>query len=233
MKRVKMNGCQIAMSTCERPGEYLSATLRSLAQADASHLGCDLRLVVCGTNSLFIDRDVLPSGAVIELMGWDQWAVVRKLTPKHRSAMNFLRLVSGADEGEDLVALQDDIVFASGWLDKARALAEPLEREHRAGYVLALYSTAKFTRKPCAPYNCLRFFGNQALYLSAAAHRQLGPYLRGRIERGEWNTDDMMLKDWLIATRIPLYAANPSLVQHVGKKSALELRFHQSPTFRP
>lgn len=220
---MKSHDLEIAISTCDRFPQYIHDTLDSMAQATASRCG-SVRLCVCGT-----DQDYLGQAAddvdVVDTISADVWQRdFAAADTKRRITKNFMRVLEG--DGP-LIALQDDLEFAPRWLERAAEIAQTLQTRHRA-FVLSLYAPYCFRRQPVDSYPPERFYGNQALLLSAGTRRDLLSFMRLQPELGP---DDMMVKAYLSQREVPLFVANPSLVQHTGIFSAVEQRFHTSPTF--
>ncbi len=229
----------LAVSTCDRQPQYVHDMLLSLYSKDLAAGSVPNRLVVCGPDTRFLGdiSSVTPfaprSPVVAETLDAEQWAFMQKQDMKRRVARNFMRLLAGCDMSRRLLALQDDIAFTSGWFGKMLLLVQQLEADVGNNFILSLYASARFKDGPLAPYDPHRFFGNQALYFTPTARDGLMAYMAIAEREGKLAPDDMMVKGYVLASAsTKLFAANPSLVQHVGECSAIEDRFHRSPTFR-
>jgi hypothetical protein len=131
--------------------------------------------------------------------------------------------------GGDLLVLEDDIVFANQWqADVARI------RAGLAGqtYILSLYwcrvlppvrNDLPIVECPAAHFTCSQALLFQASYL---------PALREHFLAAQTPQIDVCVRDFAAQSGIPIYTAQPSLVQHWGMGSAVGSFFHQSPTFR-
>lgn len=228
----------LAISTCDRSPSYLDQTLTSLFEADPLAAACEVRLVVSGPDPAYIDGWLDRDNIRAQPVPPNRWKDVRERDGKRRVSLNFLRVLLGdgvIDRGDGpIVALQDDLAFASRWLARTQAIAAAIA-EHEPEFVLALYASYRFyaTRSGYAHYPPQRFYGNQALYLTGGVRTSLTRAFVRAEAAGRLGPDDMMLKEWLLETGTPLYAAMPNLCQHIGEKSAIASQgFHQSPTFR-
>jgi hypothetical protein len=222
------------MSTVERTPNYLHETLGSMYASDLSAEVTPTRLVVCGTDGSYAETRWQPATLpTIETVSAETWAAsYEERSRKHRTVLNFLRILQGADPECALVGLQDDLRFAKGWLTRTLDIARSIEKKHER-YVLSLYASYKFKGKPYYGYNAVKFYGNQALYLPKTVHPLLRERIEHNLDAGIWEPDDMAVKSFLMATKIPLFCCNPNLVQHIGEQSAIEQRFHASPSFQP
>lgn len=215
---------EIAVSTCDRSPQYVHQTLENMVSSDRSALHVRKRLVVSGASAAYLER-----WSMLEIETWTpDEAAAAPATPQHRTGQNFMRQLRGEDA--PLVALQDDLAFSSRWLEKALETATAIEKKHPR-FVLALYAPYKLRglNGSAAPYSPFRFYGNQALLMPAVTRRELLAFC----EQTSLGPDDMMVKAFLSQDHTKLFARNPNVVQHVGETSAVEQRFHRSPTFKP
>jgi hypothetical protein len=221
----------IAISTCDRDPQYLPDTLVSLYGADRACASVPLRLVVCGDSAAYLgDVTSKPEhpDVRIDLLSAAEWKQLQTLDIKRRILNNFVRVLAGGDARRPIIALQDDVRFARDWLTKTVEIADYAAGDHGEDFILALYAAYRFKRKPYFLYNPLRFYGNQALYMTPKARHGLLNYM---YMADQFKPDDMMVKDYVQHSGTRLLAAYPSLVQHVGECSAVEDRFHRSPSF--
>lgn len=224
---------QIAISTCDREPQYVHATVEAMFASDERVSKTPVRLVVCGPSSDYLGPYTKFDNVSVDVMDERQWRFATGRTLKHRCTINFRRMLELAVAGQDLIVLQDDVDFAPNWLTRAEAIAGELRTSKGLKrFVLALYASYKFPYKPFCAYNPCKFYGTQALLMPAQVHRDLLAYVARELSAGRYAPDDMMVKQWLLETLVPLRAANPNLVQHVGRKSSLGLHFHDSPSFK-
>jgi hypothetical protein len=224
---------EVAVSTVDRLPQYVHVTLESLV-SDERARRMRRRIVVCGKSALYLDS-WLGRGDV-EVFDAETWRELRGVPPEGKCLLNFERLLQGAGP---LLALEDDVVFTDGWVGKLdAALASLGQRRHtpkrrQPDFILALYAARRFKLRPVAPYNPLHFYGNQALYMTAGARSKLRRFIATERLEGRLVPADIMVKRAAQAGLFDLLACNPSLCQHVGEVSSLNLRAHQSPSFRP
>lgn len=222
---------EIAISTCDRAPQYVHGTLESMFARDHGVADRQVTLVVCGYDATYLERWHGRDKITVKPMSSVAFAAATAYSAKHRTAINFMRLLELATPDAPLIACQDDLDFTDNWLWHAEEIAHLIERKHGSDFVLSLYGAGRFKGEPYAPYNQFRFYGNQALYLPAHVHVELRDAVRKRISDDTMAPDDMMVKDFVCYSRHKLFVANPSIVQHVGEVSAVEQRFHRSPTF--
>lgn len=212
----------ICIGTCSRMPQYVDETLRLMIERDeGGHVEARARVFIDGPSAFF----TAPDGVGLLPYDPDRWRDVVRLDPKERVSRNFLRMLEASDG--NVILLQDDLDFAPNWLSRATEIAQLVSREQNL-FVLALYAPYPLVGTPVAPYRKTDFYGNQALYISDAARVELIAFFE---KATRLEPDDMMVKAYLEQSEAQLYAANPSLVQHVGMLSAVEDRFHISPTF--
>lgn len=216
---------EIAMSTCDRDPQYVHETLTSMFEMDAGARERSVRLVVCGEDDGYLGRwKGLPNIATRVVRPPEIGTLTQP--PIQRTTFNFMRVLEG--DG-DLIALQDDLSFAPGWLEAAERLCRQVRERHGDLFIVALYAAYRMKGRPLAPYNPFRFYGNQALCFSAAARAELQERMQ---KTDKIEPDDMMVKNYAIYSSCRVFMANPNLVQHIGKTSAINQRFHKSPTFK-
>ncbi len=230
---------QVAMATCDRSPQYVHQTLESMFAGSNPLNGTrdiantDVRLVVCGDDGSYLDRwDKGHSNVTVETLTDEQWIEVLERNAKHRTMINFMRILDGADPNAAIIALQDDLAFAPRWYERTLEVAEHAAKKHGPSFILSLYAAYRFKQRPSSLYNGLRFYGNQALYLPPAMHQALRHFFRERIDAGKYLPDDMMVKAPASTKLQRLRAADPNRVRHHGETSAIEQRFHESPSFK-
>ncbi len=142
---------------------------------------------------------------------------------------NFAAALSASPTDQDLLILEDDVVFANGWQRVVDRIRQGLGGTE---YLLSLYwcceRIPELTDLPIVscPHNL--FTCSQALLLQASYL----PALRDHCNASRRREGDLTVGDFVTAKSIPIYIAQPSLVQHWGKRSAAGSFYQQSPTFR-
>jgi hypothetical protein len=220
---------EIAISTCDRDPQYVHGTLESMFAKDAQCADRRVRLVVCGDSCAYLEPWVGRMGIRAEPMSRAEHKHALTKSAQYRTALNFMRVLEGGSG--PLIALQDDLDFADNWLWTTEEVAEQAIRKHGELTVIALYANYRFKQKPLGHYNQFRFYGNQGLYLTPLVRAQLRERMKKRERDGELGPDDMMVKDFICYSPTKLFALNPNVVQHIGETSAVQQRFHKSPTF--
>jgi hypothetical protein len=226
---------KMVMSTCNRQPSYVQASLASLYEADPS--APPIELSVSGLDATFLGP-WLSDGRVarIDLFTPDQADMLGRLRPKARAAYA-LRVALERVEGP-VLTLEDDIVFAPDWY---RTLCATLERMlgqdqlTESWVMLALYSPHVHHEKPYERYPKRGFYGSQGLLIGADVRRGIVAALAGEDRLGDQRTrgGDMIIQEYIGPTvEVGLYAMNPSVIQHVGRASAIGSQWHhESPTF--
>lgn len=225
----------IIIASSDRQPQYIEQTLESMYERDPVATQHFVRIIVCGPcddylhpclERLHVARGVRPW---TDTLAADEWERIERLPGKHRTADNLFRGL--CREGSGLF-LQDDLEFSERWLVRTAALIEILRARHGAApFMLSLYSPYAHSERPIASYPATCFYGTQALYMNDAAASGLHGVMLAELRRNSYRADDIMVKEYLLRTAVPLYAANPSLVQHIGLVSAIEQRYHESPSF--
>lgn len=228
---------EVGVSTVDRNPQYVHQTLDGMLRADEEASKLPIRLAVCGRSSEYLGSWAAHRNVHVELMSADEWAVAASRPNEARCLLNFRRVL-GNGAGA-LLAIEDDVVFAQGWVGKLRAAIDKVEEDFdrhpskRRPYVLALYAAYKFKGRVVAPYKSLRFYGNQALFFAADARKAVRTHIDIELGARRPVPADMMVRKAAEQGRIALFVVLPNLCQHVGERSSLRLHFHKSPTFRP
>lgn len=145
--------------------------------------------------------------------------------PYHRiaSMRNFARCLRGSET--DVLLVECDTAVTRDFHAKLKTcIAECSAITER--YALTLYHTAKLTETPIEHVDSARWNGAQAVYFPKLVVPSVSEAFDRELLRSprRWRGNDFVISQWCIATWAPLFAANPSLVQHRGPS-------HSSPTF--
>lgn len=228
---------QIAMMASKRARPYAQESLRSMFERD--DIDVPVRVMACNSDPSFLGEWVDDERVQVEKLSDAEWLgayanynVCRKISE------TFLRcLIPATEAGDDLVLLQDDVMFSWDWLKTTRALfAEARGRlllkfqDPERPVVLSLFSPGKHLGRdtPLAPYKMQCFYANIGLFFSANC-------LPGLVEltrRSLGEMDDMIVKDFLLRGGASLFAVNPSIIQHTGNVSTHGCTDVRSPTFK-
>lgn len=154
----------------------------------------------------------------------DEWD--RGIPPEQRLTLSFRRALLESDG--DALIIEDDVEFRPNWPALLDAATAKLRARHMQPerFFLSLYCPHWLVGDTVARYRERTFFGTQGQFVSDAVRRELADYLdRHRAE----TTVDALIARWAPSAGVPLLATVPSLVQHVGRVSALGDAFHSSP----
>lgn len=169
----------------------------------------------------------------LDMPTWVHWA---QLQPFRRAAGNFLRaLETRIDERDDVLLLEDDIVFKPKWrdaLDDARAAhpealitlyTHPSIASHLQGLPDGFY---------VIPWEV--FYGTLALYVPQKIRRALADYVRARYDKLDrrWPFDECV-RYFVKEHGVPIIATVPSWVDHVGTVPAIEENRKHGPRRSP
>ncbi|HYE32117.1 MAG TPA: hypothetical protein VEH27_11860 [Methylomirabilota bacterium] len=211
-----------------------------MADTEASFLsngGGDFTVLVGNDSASYLQSS---KGTVIPLQA-EEASALAVYPLRFRGATNYARMISHELETapEDLLACEDDIQFTC---DFRRKLQKALTSVPVKRFILTLYSAHNLNGKPIDEINPRSFFGTQAIFFPWVIRRDLALYYKRRL--AAWTKDipvsfvtyDMVLADFCRENSIPIYACNPSLVQHTGLLSTgftPDDRQHRSPSFKP
>jgi hypothetical protein len=236
---------RVVMTTVDRPKSYVRQTLDRLFRLDRTTAEIPpVRIVVDGPSAEFLGSWATDRRVSVELLAGKVAESQRKMDPIDRCAFTTYRALNDHpggqfDEEDSLILLQDDLEFASGWLERTLETTLCIEADTGSdNFVLALYAPHPFKQRPYSVYCRGDFYGCQALYLTPrAVHTMANVLLEGNIrhrgtDAGNRAPDDLLMRNHFVAHREPyLLAMVPSVVQHIGKVSAIGIGFHESPTF--
>lgn len=207
---------RLAILTTDRPERYLHLTLTSL-------------LATGWTNPVDIYTDARIPDLAWPLEHHAQFRFHRSDRRPRSSRLNYATALSAGPTDQDVLILEDDVVFANGWQRVVDRIRQGLGGTE---YLLSLYwcceriaelSDLPIVSCPHDLYTC-----NQALLLQASYL----PAMRDHFNASSRRESDLTIRDFVMAKGIPIYIAQPSLVQHWGKRSAMGNFYQQSPTFR-
>lgn len=230
---------EIAVTTVERDPNYLPATIESMFSA--CHLASrikTLRLMVDGDDATWLGPIASRDCVIVKTRAGKDCQRMQGVPAQGRCLLNFQRAIDSATKGGPLLTLQDDLVFASCWLEKLRKLVLRIHGDrlsnpgrHAEMWVLALYAEGVFRKKPYDHYRAIHFYGNQALFWPESTREAFRSWLSAEIRAARLEPDDMMVKRFCRTHDVNLWVANPNLVDHVGRSSTVGSGFHRSRTF--
>jgi hypothetical protein len=207
---------RLAILTTRRPVPYLHTTLASLL-ATGWHDPID---VYCDAHIPDIEWP---------LAHHDQFRFHRTHRRPSSHVANFTAALDACGTGQDVLILEDDVVFANGWQTVVRRLRESLDGQT---YLLSLWwcrvlspcrSDLPIIR--CPPEH---FTGTLGVLLQASYL----PALRDHCAAVKRREVDLTVGEFAGQHEIPIYITQPSLLQHWGRTTSIGSFYAQSPTFQ-
>lgn len=161
---------------------------------------------------------------------------------KTRGTLNWIRLLKSADEKEGFVCvLEDDLVFASDWYNRARSLARAAyDMSPRMALALSwYYPLNEFSPTTVTGRDSIlrwkfpdKYYGTQGTIFPCSLAHELAEHWQKELDRTEGDAfppsderktlfTDMALRHFWQDCHIDLFASLPCLIQHVGNQSSL------------
>jgi GR25 family glycosyltransferase involved in LPS biosynthesis len=130
-------------------------------------------------------------------------------------------------EGDDgIFIVEDDVKFARGWKPRLEEIIADLKAKHNDNFVLTAFTSITLCRHndlPSLHYlpfpNVDKFLGTQGVYYPNAVRKKILTQLE-KIDESNRVQYDILIARILKAESIPLYAAIPCLVEHIGYTSS-------------
>jgi len=230
-----LENINLAVSTVWRKESYLDATLSSLFAEYPPSREQPISLVVGSprTEHLACYRS-LPGMTIVE-MGVHAWSWIENTDVRNRATWNYYRCLTQCSLGKrGSLIIEDDVKFARGWRQRLEITLAALEAKCGAEFVLTIYdSYAWYPTESClyADYPLPRFFGTQGVYYPAGVREGYAKYLRRHGVMANRDHYDYLLRDYLFQEKVPLFAAAPSLVQHMGRTTTGVGSWHEARRF--
>ena len=228
----------LAISTVWREENYLEETLVSLLSEYTINNAEPICLVAGSPETVYLDQyRHLPGISIID-MGPNTWSWIKNNITLHRATWNYYRCLTYPIAGtRGTLVLEDDIRFARGWCGRLNVTLTALEKMHGSDFVLALYAPWFSVLKGVEdgslyveyPHN--RFFGTQGIYYPSKIRLGFSKFLKRHGVTANENHYDILLQQYLFQSDIPIFATAPCLIQHIGKTSAIQTPWHESPDF--
>jgi hypothetical protein len=228
----------LVISTVCREENYLAATLDSLSSEYPIRNNQIVSLIVGSPVTTHLDHYRLSPGINVVEMGPNTWSWIKDRPTLHRATWNYYRcLTYPIAGGRGTLVLEDDIRFAHGWRARLDCTLKVLEEKYSSTFVLALYApllSARKERRPGQlyveyPYNT--FIGAQGIYYPAEVRLRFARYLKVHGVVANETHYDLLLRDYLARSSVPLLATSPCLIQHIGKASVIQNFWHESSDF--
>ena len=228
----------LVVTTVWRQENYLESTLNSLSSDQSISSDFPVSLVVGSPEITYLERYLSQPGISVIEMGPHTWAWIKNNLTLHRATWNYYRCLTypvGGTRGT--LIFEDDVQFARGWRTRLENTLFALEKTYGSDFVLALYTPSVSALKENAisslyinyPYD--RFFGVQGVYYPAKIRQSYTKHLKLHGVVGNEDHCDVILRKYLRQFNIPLFATSPSLIQHIGKTSEIQNRWHKASNF--
>lgn len=222
------------MAACDREPNYVHDTIKSMLSQDTECFEVKrIEFVVCGTSGSFLDKWSSRFRHNINTLSEENYKKLPDDKIRRILHTTMRSLAIAVRRPHPVLFLQDDLEFDKHWLCKTLDAVGELRDKRIEDFVLSLYAPYNLiSTKSYAEYGSRIFYGNQALYFPHHICQQLLKSMVANIASGKIYPDDMLLKNFLLSEPFhPLYAVYPNVVQHIGKNSTIDSKFHQSPTF--
>ena len=228
---------RVAMMTTVRRPQYLEASLASFFERDPAAQSLSVRVVVDDSRAPQLpahERIVLDMLAEDDAKRRATWKISRRIAATYRRCLG-----SVLGQGAGVLILQDDIELAHGWLrslEDAVSFMRAKEVHALANgnpfrWALSLYSRGALGAGDCCTFtHAHMFYGSVAMYWPASEVEELCAYFDGRADSDR--PDDLLIRDYLVTNVIGLYAMNPNIVQHTGRKSSHGAQFVTTSNYR-
>lgn len=228
----------LVISTIWRQENYLETTLDSLSAEYPVGDRQPLCLVVGSPVTTHIERyRQLPGFSIVE-MGPAAWSWIKNNITPHKATWNYYRCLTQSGTGtRGTLILEDDIRFARGWRARLEATVIALEKHYGSGFVLVLYAAWFSALKGrdgdhlYVEYPYDQFYGTQGIYYPTEVQKGFAKYLKVQGVVGNKNHYDLLLREYLLQSSIPMFATAPCLIQHIGRTSVIETPWHESSDF--
>jgi hypothetical protein len=207
---------RLAIRTTRRPVSYLHTTLASL-------------LATGWHDAIDIYADAHLPDVEWPLAHHDQFRFHRTHRRPAGQMAAFTAALAAGPTDQNLLILEDDIVFANGWQHVVQHLRESLDGQT---YLLSLWWCRIMS--PCRPdlpiLHCPpeHFTGTLAILLQASYLSALRDHCAATQRREV----DLAVGEFAGQHEIPIYITQPSLVQHWGRVTSIGSFYAQSPTFQ-
>jgi hypothetical protein len=213
--------------TCARTPSYLRASLLGLMCSVPEDT--QIRLIVHETSLDALGDRANAMRPVARVLTAAEHAEKMKLGKRER--VSHATKIALEDAPGEVLLLQDDVQFATGWFAKFETHLATLSEAERAKSVVALYSHLPSSARGMVRWHPSTYWGTVALFYGSAARLAMIDAL-AKPSGARLVGDDRVLQQLLRRRAdLHLYAIYPSIVQHVGVDSAIGSKFYRSPTF--
>ncbi len=208
----------VAMMTCEREPNYAPASIESVF-AGAPELA-RLEVVVDGHDASYLGEIGHDARVSLHVLGPGEQ---REAHHHSRVAATFHRALRTRRTGADHVVIQDDVEASPGWLRDAQAAATAVGAELKVPglrcpplFLVQLFCGWPLRQCPVQRLSPKQFFGCVANLYPAPFAAGLDDFIAG--QGYAEHPDDWLVLKFVLEGYHEVYAANPSVVQHVGSE---------------
>ncbi len=223
----------VAIVTVARPQDYIHDLISRLRPDIA------LRLVVGSPDCEYLRR--YRENPFIEIIQppSSEWAHFQNCVVHQRAAWNYWRTLNLDTRNlyrQGMIVFEDDIIPARKWEGRLFEIIDQIESHHITKYILALYDSLVGLPKPLnnvyyTQYPVQLFYGTQAIYYPEAIRIDFLNYLKVNGVDNFRIPYDHLLKEFAEEIKVPIFAASPCLVQHIGEISTGLGTFHKTDHF--
>ena len=217
-----------AVTTISRPGDYIHQLISRL------RTDLPLRLLVGAPDCGYLER--YRSHRFIEIIETppQAWEQIRDCAIHQRAAWNYWRsltLKKSHSTRHGMLIFEDDVLPARGWENRLYEIIRQIESKQEAPYVLTLYAAHTALEEPQPGTHFTRypsdtFFGSQAVFYPEIVREGFAEYVKAHAVEFFRAPYDLLLGEYAVNENIPIFAAVPSLVQHIGEVSTGVAGFH-------
>ncbi len=233
-----LNDINVVVSTVQREENYLKTTLDSITADQPIISNYPISLVLGTPTTTHVENYQPQTNIDIIKMPPDTWSMIRSFHAMRRAAWNCYRCLTLPVAGpRGTLALEDDVLFARGWLPRLNTIINQLEHLYGTDFVLSIYAPWAVAKQEnnqhdlFVKYSPAGYLGMQGIYYTSKTRQEFAKYFKNHVLVGQNKLHDLYLTDYLIQAKIPLFASSPSLVQHTGRKSSLDSPWHDSQMF--
>jgi hypothetical protein len=220
MSKTHLGQISVAITTVNRPKNYIHKVISHLPK------NLPMRLIVGSPSYGYLAR--YRKEKRIQIIGVDltEWNKIKHFQTSHRASWNYWRSFTyGArpEARKGLLLLEDDVIPARGWAQRLEQTIEQIESEYGEEYVLALFTVQPlFSRPPSeghiyTRYDVNSYAGSQAMYYPESIRVGFAEYIAAEGRETYRMGYDLLLREYLKLTGIPLFATTPCLFQHIGE----------------
>ena len=207
---------KIVICTSPRTTNYIHQIFHTIKE------NTDIHLFVCGEDTRYLQKYISYPNVSVTTTPMNSNNVAFRMVSNHKRCLS-----EGYVEGDDgIFIVEDDVKFAQGWKLRLEEIIADLKAKHNDNFVLTAFTARTLCRSDNLPplhylpiSNLNDFLGSQGIYYPNAARKKILKCLN-KIDESNKLAYDIHLRNIFGAENIPIYAAIPCLVEHVGYTSS-------------